>query len=289
MFDASEILFLDRAVELHFLTPSQRGRLLAFQSDLQPGMSATSLVVEAGLMSEDEVGAVLNAIAEGSHRPKGGSMIRTAPGRSKAASEVSISHTTTSGPVVNRFGVAMSPKDLDDILGDGPDEDDAAKEIAKAISGMLGSGKSETAAPSEPERSSASSEAPAIPSLGEGWAISDDPYAGWMADDQGNWVQDPSANWVQDAAGNWVVAVPVAPQQAFPLPGGGNQAFPMPGGGNPRAGESDGANESAPLSWGDERPTGRRHSEQHEREIAPPPLAKKLSASMNEIDELLVE
>ena len=64
MFDASEILFLDCAVRQGLLTAGQRARLLEY-TDLPEGMRITRLVIDAGLMVEDEVQSVLDAISRG--------------------------------------------------------------------------------------------------------------------------------------------------------------------------------------------------------------------------------
>ena len=70
MFDESEIRFLGRAVELNLLTPNQRERLMGFQDKLPANLKVTSLVVEAGLMVEEEVQQVLTSVASGvSARP----------------------------------------------------------------------------------------------------------------------------------------------------------------------------------------------------------------------------
>ncbi len=65
MFDSSELLFLQKSVELSFITESQKERLLAYQEELEPGYKATTLVIDAGLMVEEEVEKVVQALTLG--------------------------------------------------------------------------------------------------------------------------------------------------------------------------------------------------------------------------------
>lgn len=297
MFDASEILFLDRAVDLHLLTPSQRGRLLSFQSDMSPGMRATTLVVDAGLMSEEEVRQVLDAIEEPRKVHAGGSMVRTAASINRKA-EASAKRSSKAGPVVNKLGVAVTPDDLDALLGgdddvNGGSDHKQAEDLARlaAVTTVVKdtmAGATQSAAldhPGNSEQAIASKSASGIP---DGWEVSTDPYAGWVVGETGEWVQDPHANWQQDASGNWVVLVPSAPKQAFPMPGGGaaSQAFPLPAGAEPSSSRQ-------PL-WPDERGSGQpaprdQAAVAHAAPARQETYATKLAASPNEIEALLVE
>jgi len=296
MFDASEILFLDRAVDLHLLTPSQRGRLLSFQSDMSPGMRATTLVVDAGLMSEEEVRQVLDVIEEPKKIHAGGSMVRTAASINRKA-EASARRSSKTGPVVNKLGVAVTPDDLDALLGGDEDVDGGDQKQAEDLARLAAvttvvkdamAGATQSAAHDHPghgEKVAAATSANGIP---EGWEVSTDPYAGWVVGETGEWVQDPHANWQQDASGNWVVLVPCAPKQAFPMPGGGaaSQAFPLPAG-------AESSSSRQPL-WPDERgssqpaPRGQAAAA-HATPARQETYATKLAASPNEIDALLVE
>jgi hypothetical protein len=133
MFDASEVLFLDTAVDLHLLTPNQRGRLLEFQHSLEPGMSATTLVVDAGLMSEDEVHEVLQAIA--GQRPKtSGSSRRTAESMGRTPKAAVAPDTD---PVVNRFGTTVTGSELSRILDDDEElSEDQLEELFASLPGV---------------------------------------------------------------------------------------------------------------------------------------------------------
>ncbi|MCA8939252.1 MAG: hypothetical protein KDB07_05580 [Planctomycetes bacterium] len=64
MFDESEILFLDTALRMKFVTRSQRDRLVSFAEDEDLG-SVTQVVVDANLMTEPEVAQTLAAIQQG--------------------------------------------------------------------------------------------------------------------------------------------------------------------------------------------------------------------------------
>lgn len=293
MFDASEVLFLDQAVELHLLTPNQRGRLLSFQSELEPGTRATNLVVDAGLMTEEEVRQVLAAIASPSKQRAGGSMVRSAASLGREP-ESAGAGARKDGPVVNRFGVAATRLDLDSLLDEDGGKDtkkvgkDAAQVAAVAtvvkdvMAGVEAQGGNAQEAGGHPG---------AAGGIPEGWEAATDPYAGWIADENGEWVQDPNANWTQDASGNWVVLVPIAGRQAFPMPGSGQaqQAFPMPGqpqhgavhGGDGDSGE--GAGEMPGYPYDEPVSRGQAILERPSSRVA------KLAASRGEVDALLVD
>ncbi len=183
MFDASEVLFLDTAVDLQLLTPNQRARLLEFQHSLEPGMNATTLVVDAGLMSEEEVQQVLHAIA--GRKPKtSGSSLRTAESLGRAPTRAA---EQVADPVVNRFGTAVTGSDLRAIL----DDDDAGGLSEDDLEHLFASLPS----PEEPEEVTAEQEV-----ASQSWDA--DPYGGAPAGKQ------------------QAFPMPGGAQPAFPLPEG---------------------------------------------------------------------
>jgi|GEM_PF-5035475 len=116
MFDASEILFLNSAVELNLLTPNQRDRLMEFQDQLEPGYTATQLVVDAGVMVEEEVTEVLDALQLGMSQSSNG----PAPGV-EASSPNAPKHVATPTSVSRQADVSVATSfDVDAIINDAP-------------------------------------------------------------------------------------------------------------------------------------------------------------------------
>lgn len=189
MFDASEIMFLDQAVALGYLTPGQRERVLSWQPSLDPNVPATQVVQDYALMDEAEVEDVLRAIEAGvsdhgassGHHDKSKTMALGMPRH-----QVEIERDPDTGKPV-----ATSSAQLAELLdehthhgdsGEHISDDDVAKEIAKAIRGVLHEGRTPPPVHAEDQASG-----------GEDWGYEEGEEA---------------------------------PQQAFPMPGQAHSQFP---------------------------------------------------------------
>lgn len=268
MFDASEILFLNTSVELNLLTPNQRDRLVSYQDQLEPGYTATQLVVDAGLMIEEEVGEVLAHLEEGISAISGG-----AP--SPSAAPAPSTPASTAGRALDQHGpvsVATS-QDVDAILqgdteyvpsGDARDTQMMTRADAQQLDGMDKEGPS---APQAQEDEQSSDPEP---------AVAQPEQAPLPADQMPEEFRQP--------------------EPAFPIPGGGNPHYAGDGGESARPvgsfsayGDQDDINaEWDALDAEEAGEEGQPAAPGAPQPAQPePPKARELASSVDEIAALM--